>query len=137
MRRSTLILRLLLLATTLFLTLATVHSRAAELLMFEEKWCHWCEKWNEEIGGIYDRTSEGKRAPLRRIDVHDAMPDDIDLKTRIQFTPTFVLVEDGKELERIEGYPGEDFFWALLGQMLEKLPEPQQRADADMLRTTN
>lgn len=105
---------------------AALPVRAAELLMFEEKWCHWCERWNEEIGGIYHKTTEGKRAPLRRVDVHDATPRDIDLATRVQFTPTFVLVEDGKEVGRIEGYPGEDFFWGLLGRILEKLPEPRK-----------
>ena len=34
------------------------------------------------------------------------------------FTPTFVLVREGRELARIEGYPGEDFFWGLLAAML-------------------
>jgi len=35
------------------------------------------------------------------------------------FTPTFVLMQDGVEIGRIEGYPGEDFFWGLLNQMIE------------------
>ena len=128
-------MRALLIATALLVSLASVHVRAAELLMFEEKWCHWCEKWNEEIGVIYHKTAEGKRAPLRRVDVHNGMPSDIKLKTRVQYTPTFVLVEDGHELDRIEGYPGEDFFWGLLERMLKKLPQPQQRADAGTLTT--
>jgi hypothetical protein len=34
------------------------------------------------------------------------------------FTPTFVLVEDGTEAGRIEGYPGEDFFWPLLAKLI-------------------
>ena len=38
---------------------------------------------------------------------------------RINFTPTFILVNDGAELGRIEGYLGEDFFWALLGMLLK------------------
>ncbi len=95
---------------------------AAELLMFEEKWCSWCERWNAEVGVIYAKTDEGKRAPLRRIDIHASLPDDVVLTSRPQFTPTFVLVEDGQEIARIEGYPGEDFFWGLLAKMLEKLP---------------
>ena len=126
-------MRTFLVTLALFLTLTTLPARAAELLMFEEKWCHWCEKWNAEIGVIYDKTAEGKRAPLRRVDIHDGMPSDIDLKTRVQYTPTFVLVDGNREVARIEGYPGEDFFWGLLGQMLEKLPAPHQRADAGTL----
>lgn len=97
-------------------------AQAADLLMFEEDWCNWCERWNVEIGVVYNKTTEGKRAPLRRIDIHGAYPDDIELVSRPQFTPTFVLVDNGVEIGRIEGYPGEDFFWGLLSVLLEKLP---------------
>ena len=96
---------------------------AAELVMVEETYCHWCERWNEEIGVVYDKTDEGERAPLRRVDISDPIPEDLTFKSRPNYTPTFILVEDGREVARIEGYPGEDFFWPLLGRMLEKLPK--------------
>jgi len=95
----------------------------ARLLMFEEQWCAWCQMWDRDIGGIYDRTSEGKAAPLVRIDVHDPEPHGFSLKARVQYTPTFVLVSDGHEIGRIEGYPGEDFFWGMLAQMIGRLPQ--------------
>ncbi len=41
------------------------------------------------------------------------------------FTPTFVLFDDGREIGRIEGYPGEDFFWGLLQNLV---PEPKPAA---------
>jgi len=106
-------------------------SVAAELLMVEEKWCHWCEKWNEEIGVIYNKTDEGRRAPLRRVDIHAGLPTDVELASRPQYTPTFILIDNGKEVSRIEGYPGEDFFWGLLSRMLEKLPAATTRANLD------
>ena len=43
----------------------------------------------------------------------------------IRYTPTFVLIEDGKEIGRIEGYPGDEFFWVRLENLLERLPPPQ------------
>ena len=51
------------------------------------------------------------------------MPDGITFKSRANFTPTFILVEGGEEIGRIEGYPGEHFFWPMLGQLLKKLPD--------------
>lgn len=39
---------------------------------------------------------------------------------KVVFTPTFILVEDGNERARLEGYPGEDFFWPLLSRLLEQ-----------------
>jgi len=102
---------------------AVAESRAeTELVMFEQDGCHWCAVWFEEIGPIYPKTSEGRRAPLRRVDIHAPMPEDLAGIEESRFTPTFVLMHDGREIGRIRGYPGEDFFWGLLGQLVEKLP---------------
>ncbi|MEM7507338.1 MAG: thioredoxin family protein [Pseudomonadota bacterium] len=102
--------------------LAGARVQAAELLMFEEDWCHWCQKWDDEVGVIYAKTEEGRRLPLRRVDIHGAFPKDVALTSRPQYTPTFILVDEGQEVGRIEGYPGEDFFWGLLGRLIDKLP---------------
>ncbi len=91
-----------------------------ELIMVEEQGCMFCERWNAEIAPIYPKTEEGKEAPLRRVDLRRGMPDDLLLRNHPRYTPTFILVRDGKEVSRIEGYPGEDFFWGLLGMMLEQ-----------------
>ncbi len=97
---------------------------AAELLMFESDDCIWCDAWNEEIGPIYPKTAEGRRAPLRRVDIHAARPQDLQNIEGVRFTPTFVLTDDqGREVGRINGYPGEDFFWGLLSELIAKLPD--------------
>ena len=111
-------------AFVLFTSIAILpQAKAAELIMIEQENCPWCEAWNDEIGQIYHKTTEGKRAPLRRIDIHEKKPTDLTDITLGNFTPTFVLWEDGKEVSRIRGYPGDEFFWYLLGQMLDKLPD--------------
>ena len=89
------------------------------LLMAEEPGCIYCARWNAEIADIYPKTPEGKAAPLERFIV-DVEEPTADLSSRVLFTPTFILVRDGVELDRIEGYPGEDFFWGLLGMMLDE-----------------
>ncbi len=104
-------------------TTASTHADAAELLMFESDDCIWCATWNEEIGPIYPKTTEGQRAPLRRVDIHAARPNDLRDIEGVRFTPTFVLTDDdGREVGRINGYPGEDFFWGLLSELIAKLP---------------
>ena len=89
------------------------------LLMAEEPGCMWCARWNKEISEIYPKTPEGQAAPLKRFDLHADVPE-ATLASRVRFTPTFILVEDGREVGRIEGYPGEDFFWGMLGEMLRR-----------------
>ncbi len=94
------------------------------LLMAEEHGCLWCERWNEEISHIYPKTREGRTAPLVRYDLHGEAPEDVSFKARVHFTPTFILVHGGNEVGRIEGYPGEDFFWGLLTMMFDQADIP-------------
>lgn len=93
---------------------------ATELVMVEQRGCVYCQMWHRDVGpGKYALTEEGAFAPLRSIDLHAPRPDDIDFARPLRITPTFVLVAEGRELARFEGYPGEDFFWGILGTMLE------------------
>ncbi|SIN75857.1 hypothetical protein SAMN05444002_0148 [Vannielia litorea] len=113
-------MRLAALLLTFALSVLPLVARAeVALVMVEEHGCAWCARWNKEIGPIYPKTPEGQAAPLRR-EMIGAPPHDIEFSRGLHFTPTFVLVEDGKELGRIEGYPGEDFFWGLLKEMMER-----------------
>ena len=91
------------------------------LLMFERDGCSYCKLWNEQIAPAYPKTAEGRAAPLVRLEISEPVPDDIRLTGRKPvFTPTFVLISDGAEVGRIEGYAGDEFFWVLLDQMLQK-----------------
>jgi len=106
-------------AVALVVTAMNTAFAGEQLIMVEERGCFWCARWNSEISEIYPKTPEGQRAPLRRIDLRAPLPEDLHLARKPVFTPTFILVSDGVELSRIEGYPGEDFFWGLIGKMLQ------------------
>jgi hypothetical protein len=78
--------------------------------------------WDKEVGVIYHKTAEGRIAPLRRRDIGDPRPPELTALPDIVYTPTFVLMDGGREIGRIVGYPGEDFFWSLLGELVQRLP---------------
>ena len=103
------------------IALAPVARAETRLLMLETQWCEWCQQWHREVGDAYDRTAEGRQAPLLRQDISAPLPADVTLTRLARYTPTFVLLENGVEIGRIEGYPGEDFFYGLLQELLEKL----------------
>lgn len=103
----------------LIVGLAALPALAADLIMVEQDGCVYCERWDAEIAHIYPKTEEGKTAPLRRADLRD-LPPDITFTSPPVFTPTFVLVDNGKELGRIEGYAGDEFFWFLLNRLLDE-----------------
>lgn len=102
-----------------FLIALPLAARAETVLMMAEKeGCFWCIRWHQEVGPIYPKTDEGRAVPLLRHDLAGPLPDGIELNSRVRFTPTFILLENGHEVARIEGYPGDMFFWALLNDML-------------------
>jgi len=100
-------------------------SRAAELVMFDDPDCVWCRRWLAEIGPGYPRTPEGRQAPLRRVAIRNQADAGVALARPVNVTPTFVLVEDEQEVGRIAGYPGSDFFYPMLDELLRKLPPPR------------
>ena len=113
----------------LFLTLLIASAaRGAELVMFEQKGCVWCQKFDREIAPAYDKTTEGKRAPLHRLDISQPVPANLGFIRRERFTPVFVLIDEGREIGRIRGYPGDTFFWGLLANLIERLDRGESAA---------
>lgn len=113
-------LRALLFSIVLAVSWLTVARAETLLVMVEEQGCLWCDRWNNEIGPIYPKTNIGKAAPIRRIDKNAPRPTDMTFSAPLRFTPTFILMIDGVEASRLEGYPGEDFFWGLIEKMLQR-----------------
>ena len=96
-------------------------AETAELIIFESETCEWCEVWDEEIGISYNKTREGSIAPLRRVDIDGDLPADLEHLEGLFYTPTFIVLDNGQELGRIVGYPGEVFFWHFLNEIIVKL----------------
>jgi hypothetical protein len=102
--------------------LAAGTAGAAELHMYRATGCPYCAVWDQAIGPIYPNTEVGRRVPLRMADIKAAKTAEVTLQRPVRYSPTFVLVEAGREMGRIEGYPGEDFFWGLLDNLVLRLP---------------
>lgn len=110
------------LAAALFVCFMSLSANAASLVMFDRKGCPWCAKWHAEIGAdVYNAGPEGRRAPLRVLDVASPRPKDLKGIGGIVGTPTFVLVENGREIDRMVGYPGKQVFFGKVQLMLDKL----------------
>lgn len=106
---------------------------AAELVMIEQPGCAWCAAFDREIAPAYAKTEEGQRAPLRRLTLGAPLPADLTFLQVERLTPQFILVENGREIGRIRGYPGDDHFWGLLGALVKKLdtiPTGRERTGA-------
>ena len=89
------------------------------MLMFTQPGCSWCAAWDREIGPIWPNSPEGRTAAMTTIDRRADLPQGVTLDRPVTLTPTFVLLEGGTEIARLEGYPGADFFWFHIGRMIE------------------
>lgn len=90
------------------------------LMMVEQVGCIYCEKWDREIGPGFDQSAQGRTAPLLRVNIDGPWPDRIVLGSRPMITPTFILLDKGAEVARIEGYVGKQNFYPVLGDMMQK-----------------
>lgn len=90
------------------------------LLMIGLDSCAYCAAWHREIGPGYATSTQGKTAPLLMVDFYGPWPDGLSLDRRPMVTPTFVLLNKGNELGRIEGYPGKGRFYPLLNRLLNE-----------------
>ncbi|MDP3410512.1 hypothetical protein [Bosea sp. (in: a-proteobacteria)] len=109
-------------------SLAPGAATAAELVMFTRDGCPWCARFEREVAPAYHMTEEGRRAPLRRVELRAGGSNLAGLAAPVIAAPTFVLFDEGRETGRITGYLGDDAFWGLLGKMLADMPGPIHRS---------
>jgi thioredoxin-related protein len=98
-----------------------------ELIVYERAGCEWCARWDREIAPIYPKTDIGKAIPLRRVNLDLKSQSDPVLEDPVRFTPTFVLLQNGKETGRIAGYHNDGFFWGMLESIAERLQKNPSR----------
>lgn len=101
-------------------------SCAAELVMFQQGGCVWCAQWDRKVGPVYDKTAEAKLLPLRRVDISQQTAAGVTLAARVVYTPTFVVVDNGREIGRITGFINDEAFWGLLDALATKLERPPE-----------
>ena len=109
------------LLTFIFVMFFNVQAYALELLMGHNPSCHICQKFLKEVAVNYDN----KELPLIIIDAYN-QPDwfkEAYSENRIKpirGTPTFIIWNGRKELARLVGYSGKEWFYTNLDSMFKK-----------------
>lgn len=107
----------------LMLALAAVPmpaAQAAELVYVEAKGCVYCARFNGQKLRNYKKSEVGQATPIRRVDLMRRWPKDLNQVDRPPYTPVFILVEDGRELGRFNGYVNPQKFDRDLKRLLSK-----------------
>ena len=96
----------------------TMPTASAELLVFEIAKCGHCVRFREQFGPRYARSKANLAAPMRFIDIAQQDPDAFPLSSLITVLPTLVLMRDGREVDRLEGYPLPDLVFGMVKRAL-------------------
>lgn len=104
----------------LMLTALPASAGPLRLLMVEKHGCVYCAAWDRSVGPGYAATPQGRAAPLERVDIHGPWPDGLALARRPFVTPTFILLDDGAEVGRLEGYLTAAQFYPALSALLDQ-----------------
>ena len=118
-----------LLLPLLAVLLACEVARAAELVMFERDGCAWCRRWDDDVGKIYGKTEEARLLPLRRVNADLVGQSNVVLERPVKYTPTFIVVDRGREVGRITGYMDAGVFWGLLDKLAAKVEDRPNRGN--------
>lgn len=76
-----------------------------EVIVFEIGGCKYCAAFRDNLGARYLASTTNQAAPMRFVDVGRLDPQSFQLRSDINTVPTIVLMQDGQEVDRVEGYP--------------------------------
>ena len=111
----------------LFSLLFSMSASAAELLMIHHPQCPFCKAFMNDVAPEYNETYQGKALTLVILDTTIAE----DRKWLIQAvlsknikpfrgTPTFIIYHNGKEVGRVVGYGGKEWFYEKLDNAVKR-----------------
>jgi thioredoxin-related protein len=88
--------------------------------VFEVDGCTMCDVFRRDVLPQYQSGAAAARAPLRFVDINKTDPDTLALRGRVLQVPTAVLMQDGREFDRITGYVGPSNFFRMLDWLLAR-----------------
>ena len=110
-------LRLLALGIALtFSTLPGIAIAGTRLVMVTSDYCPFCQAWERDVGAVYNKSPYAPSLPLTRVDMGSAMPEGVSLQAPVVGTPTFLIIQDGREIDRKRGYDDAAMFWWWLSE---------------------
>ncbi len=111
----------------LVLTSITTQLFAADpvLVYVYQESCGACRKFDAEVGAIYPKTQEGQVLPITKVSLEDWRAGKHAFqgcsRSAVVGTPTFLLIDDCSETDRITGYSSDELFWLAVARMRNSL----------------
>jgi thioredoxin-related protein len=101
---------------------ATLPASNLELVVMEAPGCTYCELFRRDVLPSYQASERAKEMPIRFLDINDTTPEALGLDSDIDIVPTFVVLKNHKEIGRIPGYMGPEFFFHSINHLISSAP---------------
>ncbi len=88
-----------------------------ELVVFERENCHYCEMFRKRNDPRYAAAPNAQEVPIRYVDIDKVDIGTLGLKSKLTILPTIVLMQNGVEVERIDGLTAPSTFLVLVKHM--------------------
>lgn len=101
---------------------AAPNSSRLQLIVMEAPGCAYCKVFRRDVLPSFATSERGKSLPVLFLDVNDLEGANLALDSSVDMVPTFVLVQDRREVGRIAGYVGPTAFFQSISHLLSMLP---------------
>ena len=81
------------------------------LIMVTSEYCSFCRAWERDVGVVYTASPYALNLPLTRVELGGDIPDGLVFDESIIGTPTFIIFQNGREIDRQWGYESPEMFW--------------------------
>ncbi len=99
---------------------APTHSRL-QLVVMEAPGCIYCGLFRRDVLPSYQASARAKDVPVRFLDINDLEKANLELDSSVQIVPTFVLIQNNKEVGRIPGYVGPETFFHSINYLMSSV----------------
>lgn len=87
-----------------------------ELIVLEVANCTYCDVFRQVVLPRYQRSKRAGELPIRFVDLNDPAADQLRLSSSVTIVPTVVMMREGAEIGRINGYMGPEAFFQSISQ---------------------
>jgi len=101
---------------------ASLQTAAADsrLIMVTSDYCPSCQAWELDVGKVYDKSPYATTLPLTRVEIGSKMLGGVTFQKPVVGTPTFLIIHNGQEIGRQNGYIDAEMFWWWLSEYTAK-----------------
>lgn len=89
-----------------------------EIVVIEASSCTYCQVFRRDVAPSYQASPRAQSVPLRYVDVGAPSVDKLALSSPLTVVPTVLILVDGREKGRIDGYAGPKIFFDLVREVL-------------------